>query len=786
MGSAASPWSAIGLAIALAPTAASAQEMHDISVPQGRLDRAVMQLGRQAGVSIALADPGMSHVQVRGIKGRFDIRTALFRMLEGSGLGVIAIDERNFRIVKAPPSLHAMPTPRPPSKPAKAIAPAPPQEIVVTASKREMRLDDYPGAISVLAFEDSAGDVGALRGTGAIVARLPTLSSTNLGPGRNKLFIRGIADSSFTGPTQATVGQYFGYARVNYNAPDPDLELYDIAKVEVLEGPQGTLYGAGSLGGIVRIAPNVPDSEAAAGTIRAGYSVTDHGAASRDAAAMVNLPLVSDRAAIRLVAYDNVDGGYIDDVRRDLANINRSKSWGLRTALRLIPGDRWTIDAGWVRQDIQNRDGQYAVAALGEFKRASAIAQPFDNDYSLAYLTAEKKWGALVLRSTGSVLRHDLSNRFDASPLGGGEVLAYTQDLAIHQTAIETTLSRRGEGSAGWIIGASLSDGNERALRSLGDPATPAPLSGTLNERTEWALFGENSFALAPRLNLTLGGRYGRTRFSGEIVDPVNPKAPEPHHVASHFVPLVAIGWKPHPDWLVYARYQEGFRPGGLAVSGTDTATRFESDTMSTFEAGARFGRTDGALQASISASRTRWETIQADLVDAQGFPYTDNIGDGAIWGLSATTSWRPSPRLRVEASVFVNQSRLSHAAAGYERAEDNDLPNISRWGARLAAGWVGDLGGGYRLSIDANARYVGPSYLGVGELLDIKQGKYVDTSLSARLERGRLGLSLGMTNLFNADRNRFSYGNPFSLLAERQLTPLRPRTIRIGLDAAF
>jgi outer membrane receptor protein involved in Fe transport len=72
------------------------------------------------------------------------------------------------------------------------------------------------------------------------------LFSTQLGPGRNKLFIRGVADSSFTGPTQATVGQYLGDVRLNYNAPDPDLNLYDIARVEVVEGPQGTLYGAGS------------------------------------------------------------------------------------------------------------------------------------------------------------------------------------------------------------------------------------------------------------------------------------------------------------------------------------------------------------------------------------------------------------------------------------------------------------------------------------------------------------------------------------------------------------
>lgn len=84
------------------------------------------------------------------------------------------------------------------------------------------------------------------------------------------------------------------------------------------------------------------------------------------------------------------------------------------------------------------------------------------------------------------------------------------------------------------------------------------------------------------------------------------------------------------------------------------------------------------------------------------------------------------------------------------------------------------------------NARYFGPSYLGVGNLLDIEQGQYIDTAIDIRIERDAIGLSIGLTNLFNADQNRFSYGNPFTVMRGMQETPLRPRTIRIGLDAVF
>ena len=96
-------------------------------------------------------------------------------------------------------------------------------------------------------------------GAEAIEARSVGFSSTHLGAGRNKLFIRGIADSSFSGPTQSPVGQYFGDMRTGYSGPDPDLKLVDMQSVEILEGPQGTLYGSGALGGIVLLKPNMPD-----------------------------------------------------------------------------------------------------------------------------------------------------------------------------------------------------------------------------------------------------------------------------------------------------------------------------------------------------------------------------------------------------------------------------------------------------------------------------------------------------------------------------------------------
>lgn len=773
-------------AAAMAPSV-SARDSDRIAIPAGRLDQAIMSLGRQAGVSIALADPAMGRTRVRAVSGRLDAAAALRRILRGTGFDLVIISESVFRIVRAPRPMPRPAPAKPPPLPRAKPPPLPPHEIVVTASKRDTRLADYAGSVSVLSFDDRFGGAPGMHGTSSIVRQLPVLNSTNLGPGRNKLFIRGIADSSFTGPTQATVGQYLGDARLNYNAPDPDLDLYDIEQIEVLEGPQGTLYGAGSLGGVVRLSPRIPDTRDVGGSVRAGASLTEHGAVSHDLAAMLNVPLARDRIAMRLVGYKSADGGYIDDSLRGLRNINRSKIFGGRIALRVEPGSDWAIDTSLVRQDILNRDGQYTVEDLPDLTRASVIDQPFDNDYTLGYVTIGKSWDTLTLKTTSSVVHHDLSSRFDATSLGAGNPIAFEQDIEIRQISNETRLSRRSADGLGWVIGFSVSDGLDRVLRMLGDPADPPPLSNIINERVEVAAFGEWSFRLAHSLSASIGGRYAHARFAGEIVDPNGADLPEPTRKLDYFVPLVSLSWKPQPNWLVYTRYQEGFRPGGLSVSGVNTAVRFDSDTLSTFELGTRFGdsRRD-SFTASLAGSYSRWESIQADLIDEQGFPYSDNIGNGTIWALSGSATWRPIPPLLIEAAAFFNQSNLTQAAPGYERSEDNELPNIAQWGAHFAIGWTHELAGDTRLVVAGNARYIGRSFLGVGELLYIPQGRYIDPGADLRLERGYFGLTLGISNLFNADQNRFSFGNPFGVMEGRQQTPLRPRTVRIALDAKF
>lgn len=764
-----------------APTPATAAPQAKFTVPAGTLGAALIVLGKQAGISVGVSDPFLSGLPVAGFAGTATPAAALERLLRGLPAAAEMIDEQTYRIVRrdAVPIRHAR------SEPAADEAPA--GEIVVSASKRGTLLEDYAGSAIVLdqpIFGNASG-----WGTEPVIEALPSLSSTHLGRGRNKLFIRGVADSSFNGPAQATVGQYLGDVRLTYAAPDPDLDLIDVSAVEVLEGPQGTLYGAGSLGGILRIVPEAVRLDTTEGALSASVATVAHGDPQGGASAMLNVPLIAGKLGIRAVAYGSADGGYIDDVGTGGTNVNHGRSIGGRLVARAEPGDGWAIEAGGVGQTIDTADGQYAERNLLRLTRRSALAQPFRNDYRLGQFVVTKDWDEMRLVSATGVVDQDVAATYDFTPAGGPPTI-FTQDNRILLLSNETRVTRRNPNGSGWLIGSSFVSNDERLTRNLGPLPVPPRIIGVRNVVTEGAIYGEATFAARRDLAVTVGGRLSYDRLIGEPLDRTSDRNFEPNETEVRVLPSAAAGWHATDDLLIFVRYQQGYRPGGLSVAtgaGTDSVERFHADSIVTGEAGFRYGRaTDGVWNAAATLSYAHWDSIQADLVDGRGLPYSANIGTGRIYALEASASWRPVDRLRIDAALFLNDSRLDHPEAATGAVEGADLPNIARVGGRLGVGCDLSLPRGLTLAVDASARYVERSRLGVGPLLDIPQGLYLDTAVAMRFGDERFGVTFDATNLLDTDGNRFSLGDPFSVGERQQETPLRPRTFRIGVDARF
>ena len=207
---------------------------------------------------------------------------------------------------------------------------------------------------------------------------------------------------------------------------------------------------------------------------------------------------------------------------------------------------------------------------------------------------------------------------------------------------------------------------------------------------------------------------------------------------------------------------------------------------MNMIEAGVRFGRPGvSRLSGGVAASYSRWNNIQADLNGDDG-PYTANIGDGRIIGLESNLAWRLNLSLTASATVFLNNSRLTHPVAWLDAAAREMLPHAPRVTARAALDYQMALDSRSTLRVSGFARYVGRSWLGVGSDLHIPQGDYLDLGLTSEISRGRVAASVQVSNLLDTAGNRFAYGNPFGVTRRSQETPLQPRTIRVGLRAGF
>jgi iron complex outermembrane receptor protein len=775
--------------------AAVAAQQHKLDLPAGRLGDAVVALGQQARISIGVRDPALASIRVKRVRGALSVERALERMLAGTPARAVPIGRDAWVIVRAPKPPRPRPASRPSPPPAprvQTVAQLPPAEeqpdIIVTASKRRVLLAAYPGAATLVDGRDPVFD--GLRGTDALAEKVPALTSTHLGSGRNKLFIRGIADSSFNGPTQATVGQYLGEVRLNYNAPDPDLRLYDIDRVEILAGPQGTLYGAGSLGGVIRTVPNAPLLDRLEGAASVGGSVTQHGAPGADAAAMLNVPLSADRIGLRLVGYAESEGGYIDDLERGLRDVNRTRIFGGRAALRVETESGWQFDVGGATQRIDGEDSQFADRDQPPLTRRSKVPQDFGSDYALAQFAAARNWGDLRLVSTFGLVRQKLVEQYDSTREGGPPTL-FEQTSRISMVSTETRLSSDGADGTGWLVGASLISNRSEQERALGDPAAPVPITGVRNSVQEATLFGEATLKPAESLSLTAGGRLTRSHLTGAAVDaPVALRALiaplEADRKETSFLPSLALTARASPELLFFLRYQQGFRPGGLAVTG-DIIQRFRNDRVATGEAGFRYRRGGlGGFDAAASVAYTRWRDIQADIIDFSGFPTTQNIGDGRIWTLDLRLGWRPLPGLSLDLGAVLNESRVTNPAPSIIISPRASLPNVAEVNGHFGAAYVTPVAPNLDLRLTASARYVGSSRLGIGPILGEPQGDWLDTRLGARLEWDRHSLSLILSNALDETGNRFALGSPFTLVERRQVTPLRPRTLRLGWDFRF
>ena len=336
------------------------------------------------------------------------------------------------------------------------------------------------------------------------------------------------------------------------------------------------------------------------------------------------------------------------------------------------------------------------------------------------------------------------------------------------------------------MIGVNLVSDQSVMGRSLTLRQGVRPVIGVTNVTRSGAIFAEATHPLTDRLWLTLGGRVTGARVDGEPSITPRSKNFVRGRSTTRVDPTFGFSWLLGGDWTLFGRYQSGFRTGGLAVAaGIGRVANFESDSIQMVEAGLRHVRRGATgLSASISVSHAQWNAIQADLLNRAGQPVTSNIGNARIDALEGWIEWVPQRDWHLTGALFVTDNEVTGKAAALSRASNRRLPETPSISARMGLVHDVPLGRDTVVSARGELAFVGPSVLGVGDMLDVRQGGYGVANLGLIARRGRYALALTLDNLLDDRGNRFAYGNPFLLGRRNVSTPLRPRTVGIRLSA--
>lgn len=744
-----------------------------IDIPRGRLADALSSLARQTGISVGMSGE-LPAITVKAVRGRMAPSEALNKVLRGTSLRAVPTGPLSFRLEKVA-NLVASDDEMPGIEPV--------EDIVVTGFKRAQDLSTTPVSIAVVSI-DRAAQLAPLAHSSDIAASVEGLTVTNEGAGRNRQFIRGVADSPFSGTGQSTVAIQLNDARITFDAPDPDLRLVDVDRVEILKGPQGPLYGAGALGGVYHIVTRVPRLDRFAGSGEIHGQVVTTGDGGLGGHMMVNLPLVDERLAVRAVVYRDFESGWIDndDGRQDS---NDTHVAGERIALRWRPFEDWTLDLMGVSQRLNQDDTQYVTRSAETLSRPSQFPEPHDNDFRMAAATLAGRIGGIDFISATSAVDHKIDGTLDASAsadaFGLSGVVRYVDRRTYTVFNQEFRLSRTNPAGLSWIAGASLMQAESNFKGKLQQPATSdLKVVAIHQETTELAVFAELLLPLAEKWTVTAGGRLFRSIARDEKSDIASPLAE--HQIKNGFTPSIGLSWTPSERQFWYLRVAGALRPGGLSPSTTSEEARFGSDELTNIDLGWRIRPSgtglsfDGALYASF------WKHVQSDFLLPNGLVATHNVGNGRIVGIENTLRWAIRGNMTIETGFTIQRARLTKATVGTVVAGDARLPVVPDVSGRLGISQrvvMGDWEGAARL----HANYIGSSRLSFDQGLDRHMGNYATVDMSAALSKRGWTVSGRIENLFNARADSFAFGNAFSIRSGSQFTPPKPRTFIIGVE---
>ncbi len=493
--------------------------------------------------------------------------------------------------------------------------------IIVTATKRNTTIQDVPFSINAQTQED-------IQRSGAVTLEdlsrnVAGLTIQNLGPGQSQVSVRGISAGQVVRDqpgVKEQVGVYLDETVISLSLFTPDIDLFDLNRVETLRGPQGTLFGSGSVGGTIRYITNQPKVGVTEGLVEANLNAIDGGNMGGHIKGAINVPL-GDNAAVRAVGYYTRYAGFIDARGPGGGeNVNDGERYGGRIALTFEPSDNLSITPRFIYQKITangfNRQETYNLFAnrftptrpavqLGEREQFLLLPEKFEDETMIADLTVKVGLGDdLELTSVSSYINRDILVSRDASALTG----SVSVDLGFPDAAVllpsnlrdttdletftqELRLASDYDGPFQWLLGAFYSDVKRDYRQRLPTPGYDAFTDATLGAGTsaavangfpanspfnsdlpfdikQFAVFGEVSYEITEQLTFTAGGRYydfeeSRVITTGGLFANGDSRVVD-ETASDGITPRFLLSYKVSPDVTINAQASQGFRLGGV------------------------------------------------------------------------------------------------------------------------------------------------------------------------------------------------------------------------------
>jgi outer membrane receptor protein involved in Fe transport len=867
------------LAVA-APLPAAAQEIHafDVSTPDPA--SAIRAFGDQAGLQILASAADLKDKKFNPVNGDISTEEALNDLLAGTGLDHRYVGDRAVALVSnssagavassqtsstASSASGGQPAPQTNAKSKQEEAkkgfwdrlrlaqvdqgtssgntsiektaegsprrPEKLEEVVVTAQKRSENLMNVPASLTVLS-------AASLQNQGVVdfsdyKTLVPSLSDFSAGAeGHGAIILRGLNTGYYQ--FSNTVGYYIDDTPFSATSPlsfgayltgDPDLS--DIDHLEVLKGPQATLYGASTLGGLIKVVTKKPDLNSDAGEIRLDGSTIDGGGSGYGQAGMLNVVLIPNELALRVSGFDRETPGYMRNATLGTHDQDVSRKEGGKIALRWAPSENLTIDLSAFLQSLRVNGWDYEQVNLqtlaplaGPYTYALNYDPSFHTTYEVYNATINYKFGSvgtvtnsISYASYGDHEQADYSlyyGGFNASapapvPADAAQPLLYSPSLNKFTEELRFTSQRFGafEWLAGLFYTREQIGFTDYLYNAIPPSLQPIPgPSGTIvsinnpASYKEEAAFTDLTYYFTDAIDLTLGGRYSHNQQG--VTDCQTFFTPNAACVAnsssdSDFTYLAALSWRPTQGLNAYARIATSYRPGGPqqnVVPGFPNS--FKPDSLTNYEVGLKGAWRDDRLRATIALYDMDWKDVQMSS-NIGGFSVISNGGKATVKGIELETQFVPIEHFTLGVNVAFTDAKLdsvsSDVSAFTGAVAGDTLPFTPRWSASVVADYVQPLSGTLTSNLGLTYRYQGSKWsdypgdpLNTGVVIPY----YNTLGMHAGLAWSRYQLQASVGNLFNAHGldtvvDQRVEGNPPAWAAI-----IRPRSYTLSFTAKY